>query len=179
MDTNDKTKCECYCHKKGAHCCDGGSGSCALCGEISDWAIKELVPPPVTASLETGGETNWEEEFEIFTQDYEDVFNQYVCCSGGVKGDVDCACNGILWKEKIKDFISHTNASVTEQTERKVREEVMREEYQFFKNILDGYDIANKGIGVGEAGTKSIRFALQSRLAGHCISLSEPLEKEQ
>lgn len=104
MDTNDKTKCECYCHKKGAHCCDGGSGSCALCGEISDWAIKELVPPPVTASLETGG---WEEEFDVKNKEHWGI---------GSVGAFD-----------IKDFIRKTITHTTEQTARETREEVLRE----------------------------------------------------
>lgn len=40
-----KDKCECYCHKKGAHCCDEGRGACALCGEQSEWSIRNATPP--------------------------------------------------------------------------------------------------------------------------------------
>lgn len=125
--------------------------------------MKTIKTPP----LETGGETNWEEEFEIFTQDYEDVFNQYVCCSGGVKGDVDCACNGILWKEKIKDFISHTNASVTEQTARETILELL--------SLMQAMPI-NERMGMPR---HLVAIDLHKYAKSKGISLSEqPLEKE-
>lgn len=77
-------------------------GLCFPC-ETELRKIKFDSAPPETSS--------WEEEFEIFTQDYEDIFNQYVCCNGGIKGDVDCACNGLEWKDKIKDFIRSVASS--------------------------------------------------------------------
>ena len=65
-------------------------------------------------------EEQFKERFEIFIQDYDYPFSEYVCCNGGIKGDVDCACNGLLWKDKIEDFIK----SELQLAEQKVREEL-------------------------------------------------------
>lgn len=51
-------------------------------------------------------------------------------------------------------------------------EKVLREEYQFFINVLNGIDIADEVMGNTGGGTKAIRHSLQSRLAGHGISLT-------
>ena len=54
--------------------------------------------------------------------------------------------------EKVIEFI------------RKVEDEARREEHQFFVNILNGIDQADKEMGNKFGGTKAIRHALQSRI---------------
>lgn len=51
------------------------------------------------------------------------------------------------------------------------REAGKREEHQFFLNILDGIDIADKELGV-EGGTLAIRHALKSRYLGEEAALT-------
>ena len=54
-----------------------------------------------------------------------------------------------------------------------LQQRTREEEYQFVLNILDGIDIADEQMGIN-GGTKAIRHALQSRMAGYGISLTPP-----
>lgn len=69
-------------------------------------------------------DSNWEEEFKSL---YEDVLDFPICCSGGVKGDVDCACNGETVKENIIIYIKNLLEKILQQERQREREKMIEE----------------------------------------------------
>lgn len=95
------------------------------------------------------------------TEDWIERFNKE-CCIKLNTNDIEGLGVEVSYLKTI-NFISHTLT------------EARREEYQFFLNILDGIDTADKQMRV-IGGTKAIRHALMIRFAGYGISLSTPIE---
>lgn len=89
-------------------------------------------------------ESNWEEEFKSL---YEDVLDFYICCSGGVKGDVDCACNGETVKENIIIYIQNL-------LEKTLQQERQREREKCRNIFIKGADWSEWGMSDEDAGQK-------------------------
>ena len=65
---------------------------------------------------------DWKEEFDSL---YEDLELDYpICCNGGIKGDVDCACNGESVRENMKHFITSLLTRTTAEAERKILSQI-------------------------------------------------------
>lgn len=112
---NDEKLSDC-CKEKIHDCPKFGKSHCVKCSKKCD------VSTPPTNS-------NWEEEFKSL---YEDVLDFPVCCSGGISGDVDCACNGETVKENIIIYIKNL-LEQTLQQERQLEREKMIEEVEKLK----------------------------------------------
>lgn len=102
---------------------------------------------------------------EEWESDFDKIFPKKckVCKLEGVNTYGECFCSYSpsthIWEkpENVKDFIKCQIQRARE------------EEYRFMLNILDGIDIADEQMGI-VGGTKAIRHALQSRMAGNGLA---------
>lgn len=77
------------------------------------------------------------EQFELLTQDNKEFFDQYVCCRGGIRGmTVECACEGLTWGEKLKDFFL-TQLQASQQSLREERGKIVT----LYMKALEGVEL--------------------------------------